>query len=313
MSEADHNTVRIFVGTDRSQMIGYEVLKYSIQRFSSLPVSMQPMLNLDLPEPNDKRQVQRTGFSFSRFAIPRLAGYRGKAIYMDADMQVFCDIRELWEIPFNGTKVVIQEEIPSEHQAVRTGKSGRKRIKQCSVMMLDCEALDWLPEEIIAGLDGAYTYPELMADLCILHEDEISYDIPFRWNSLEHWDETTCLIHYTDMNTQPWVSNANPFGYIWVRELKRMLDERVIDLGDVREEIARGYARPSLETELLMDGEPVSDDPERRKMLDKVDHKAGFEMHKEVHEAQRRRKQAEKEYLERIANKQAQMRQKSVG
>lgn len=313
MSEADQSTVRIFVGTDRSQMIGYEVLKYSIERSSSLPVSMQPMLNLELPEPNDKRQVQRTGFSFSRFAIPRLAGYRGKAIYMDADMQVFRDIRELWEIPFNGAKVVIQEEIPSEHQAVRTGKTGRKRIKQCSVMMLDCGALDWVPEDIIAGLDGDYTYSELMADLCILDEREISYDIPFHWNSLEHWDEGTCLIHYTDMNTQPWVSNANPFGYLWVRELKRMLSEGSMTWAHVRDEIEKGYARPSLESELQMGTDPTSNDPALRKKYDEIDKKAGFQMHKEVHEAQRRRKLAEKEYLKRIANKQAQMQQKSVG
>ena len=45
-----------------------------------------------------------------------------------------------------------------------------------------------------------------MQQLCILKETEVSYALPFKWNSLEHYDDETCLIHFTDMPTQPWVS-----------------------------------------------------------------------------------------------------------
>ncbi len=51
--------------------------------------------------PKDEPNRGRTGFSFSRFQIPKLAGYKGRALYLDADMQVFGDIAELWDIPFD--------------------------------------------------------------------------------------------------------------------------------------------------------------------------------------------------------------------
>jgi len=190
--------IRIYVGTDRSQMVGVKVLEYSIGKHTQRPFRVIPMGDLGLPDPKDVRQAKRTGFSFNRFAIPRLAGFQGKAIYMDADMQVFSDIGDLWDIPFEGKKMLIQEDIPDEHVNAVGSLIPRKRVKQCAVSLLDCEQLQWNPEEIIAGLDGKYTYEELMHHLCILDESEVGYVIPFQWNSLEHWDEKTKNIHYTD-------------------------------------------------------------------------------------------------------------------
>lgn len=245
-------TVRVFVGTDRSQLFGARVLEYSIKRHSSLPVEVTPMLNVRIRPPKDPAQDQRTGFSFARFCIPQLAGYQGRAIYMDADMLVMKDIAELWTLPFESAKVLIQEEL-QDHQAETHNKKCApvKRIKQCSVMLLDCENLAWNIEEIIDGLDEKrYTYDDLMYQLCILKEQEVHARIPFRWNSLEHLDESTCLIHYTDMRTQPWVYPLNPNGERWVDEVRRMLSEGVINWDDIRREVELGYVRPSLLTEL---------------------------------------------------------------
>ena len=104
-----NETIRVFVGVDRSQLLAVPVLEYSIKRHTTAKVEVVPMLDLPVPKPQDPRNGQRTGFSFSRFCIPKLAGYRGKAIYMDADMLVFRDIRELWDIPFDGAKIIIQK------------------------------------------------------------------------------------------------------------------------------------------------------------------------------------------------------------
>ena len=70
------DTARIYVGTDRSQLLAVKVLEYSIKRHASIPVELTPMVDLALPEPKDPRQGKRTGFSFARFAIPELAGRR---------------------------------------------------------------------------------------------------------------------------------------------------------------------------------------------------------------------------------------------
>lgn len=44
-----------------------------------------------------KRGAWGTPFSAFRFAIPELCGFSGRAVYFDADMQVFADVRELLE------------------------------------------------------------------------------------------------------------------------------------------------------------------------------------------------------------------------
>lgn len=245
------NVVRIYVGADRSQALAVKVLEHSIKRHSSLQVEVIPMVDLNLPIPKDLRNSQRTGFSFSRFCIPSLADYRGKAIYMDADMQVFKDIRNLWEIRLGNARVAIQSDITNDSFIEVTPGRIKKRIKQSAVMILDCSKLDWNISQIIEGLNNNdYDYEKLMYEFCILKEDEIAYVIPKEWNSLEHYDENTCLLHYTDMGTQPWVSTKNKNGEIWLQEVRLMLSNGSLRVEELDEEIRLGYFRPSLRLDI---------------------------------------------------------------
>lgn len=289
MAEADHSEARVFVGSDRSQLLAVKVLEYSIKRRTAMPVSVRSMHDLDLPDPNDIRQAKRTGFSFTRFAIPELAGRQGRALYLDADMLVLRDLAELYWQPFDGAKVQIQEDLPEAAQTKKQGAPS-KRIKQCSVMLLDCAALDWDARKIIAGLDGAYTYEELMYELCILQPEDIRYSVPFQWNSLETYEPgRTGLIHYTDMNTQPWVLATNANGFLWLNEVRAMLADGALSLDDVREEVRLGYFRPSLIEEVQApptDGPVSAADMARYKAIDE---RAGFKAHAEVYEHKRQR------------------------
>ena len=269
--------VRIYVGTDRSQEIAFRVLGASIRRRTQLPVEVHSLGGLALPEPPDPAHRARTGFSFARFAIPELAGRTGRAIYLDADMLVLKDIAELWTLPMGDAKVACQEELPDG--IARTAPvPGARRRKQCSVMVLDCARLDWDAAEIIAGLGPRYTYEQLLGDLCILSESEISYGVPTRWNSLEHADDTTCLLHYTDMMTQPWVHAGNPNGWLWSREVRDLIAAGEMDAEFVRGEIAAGYVRPSMARELALplDG-PLP--PETRRAHMELDRQAGYRPH----------------------------------
>jgi hypothetical protein len=288
--------IRVFVGTDRSQLLAVSVLEHSIRRHTGRPTQVCPLIDLDLPEPVDVRQGSRTNFSFARFAIPELAGYDGKAVYLDADMLVFRDIGELWDIPFDGATVVIQEEIP-EH-AVSHQKAGApaKRVKQCSVMLIDCARAAWDVHEIVSGLDGRYTYEELMYELCILPEQEVRYAVPFAWNSLEHHDPDTRLIHYTDMDTQPWVSPQNRHGRLWMEEVRLMLRSGALTAAELRTEVELGYFRPSLLNELEEMPHASGRNAEAAARYADIDQKAGFVRHAEVYRRKRLRAEAVKRY-----------------
>ena len=296
--------VRVFVGADRSQALAVDVLAYSIRRHTDMKVDVVSMADVILPEPQDIRQGSRTNFSFTRFAIPALCNYQGRAIYMDADMQVFKDIRGLWEVPFEGReKIQILEDIPEEFQP-KEGQLGApsRRKKQSSVMVLDCSKLNWVAEDIISGLDGRYTYDELLSEICILEPDEIGWRVPWVWNSLETYIEgTTALTHYTYMFIQQWVSNQNPIGWVWINEVRRMLSEGALNWSQIEEEIKLGYFRPSLLTELKMNDDLSVPDAARTTRLEEIDAKAGFVKHAEVYQKKRERKKAIAAYEAQLA------------
>ena len=100
----------------------------------------------------------RVPFSFSRFLIPELAGYEGRALYLDSDMLVFGDIAELATHPFDGKALLCTSQPETPPQWRHKGdffKPGR----HAAVMLYDCSRLDWKIDDIVRGLDdGRYDY-----------------------------------------------------------------------------------------------------------------------------------------------------------
>jgi lipopolysaccharide biosynthesis glycosyltransferase len=204
------------------------------------------MLNVPTPVPKDPKNRGRTGFSFSRFHIPKLAGYRGRALYLDADMQVFADLAELWDIDFGSKQVLCtrQDEPPAQWKDSSWFKPGR----QMSVMLLDCERLHWDMDEIVGGLDeGRYTYEQLMFDLCVVPDDEIGDNIPPEWNHLEHYEPgKTKLVHYTVVPTQPWKNDTNPLRELWMPEFEEAKAAGVATPEEIDEAVRKRLVKRSL-------------------------------------------------------------------
>lgn len=229
--------VKIYVGSQKEQMLAVKVLEFSVRRHASMSVDVIPMhlQQHDMVLPRDASNQPRTPFSFQRFSIPGFNGFRGRAIYLDSDMMVFRDIKSLWLMDMVGADLL------SAH-ALEDGA----RKPQFSVMLLDCEKLPWNIRDIVARLDaGEWTYEALMHDMKAAKV--VSPSIDPSWNSLEHYDpQTTNLLHYTDMNRQPWLVMTNPLAYLWVDELVLAVKRGFIDLAEIKADILAGYVRPSL-------------------------------------------------------------------
>lgn len=294
------DTIQVYVGTDRSQALAVEVLAYSIRRHTIRTVAIHSMLDLKIPEPKDVRQGQRTGFSFARWAIPELAGYRGRAIYVDADMLVFRDIHELWSVPMDGAMIAVLE--PRRE----TGRNVHYKANETSVMVLDCARCDWSLQKLVDGLDGRYSYDQMMSDLCFLADGAFVRSIPADWNRLEHYTPTTGLLHFTIMPTQPWVSARNPLGHLWIEEVRRMIREGVLGVARIQQEIDLGFFRPSLMMEIEEGPANGTDDP-RIAHLEEIDRLAGYGPHRGVHEFDRRRAAAVATYDRQLARERGAM------
>ncbi len=283
--------IRVFIGTDESQLGAAAVLKQSIMETASMPVRVETMERLDIPQPKDVRQSQRTGFSFSRWAIPELCGYQGRAIYIDADMMVFTDIKELWEWPMGDATIAIVDGRDTSYCA--DWAKGNKN--ETSVMVLDCAKAKWSLASLIEGLDGKYDYKQMMSDLCFLREDDILRTIPRRWNAMDYWDETVSLLHYTNVPTQPWVTVGNPYGHVWVNNVKRLISEGKVARDFIKAQVDKGYFRPSLINEL--DGETCLDPHSAYgATLFSIDRSSNFVPHKDLMVFTRKRDMAIRAY-----------------
>lgn len=229
--------IKVYVATQEEQMLAVKVLEYSIRKHTDAPVEVFPLHknSITYSEPKEIENRQRTPFSFQRFLIPELNGYSGKAIYLDSDMQVFTDIKKLWNLPM-GTHDVLTV-IPEEKEL---------RKLQFSVMLLDCFKLDWSVQEIINKLDRhELTYSDLMYEMKIARN--LGIEIPKIWNCLEWYKEgVSSLVHYTDMETQPWISTLNPLCHLWIADLIEAIECGFIDIEYVKDHINKGYIRPSL-------------------------------------------------------------------
>lgn len=170
LHQASSEQVRVFIGYDPRQPLAYNVLQHSIVEKSSVPVSITPLILHQLP-------ISRRGltqFTYSRFLVPYLCGFKGKAIFMDADMVVDGDVAEL--IQYSAAAVNVMQEQPAFEWA--------------SMMVFDCEKCTTLtPEFIEDPANGLFDFA---------WADEIG-SIPTEWNHCVGYVEPkgAKLYHFT--------------------------------------------------------------------------------------------------------------------
>ena len=224
---------KLFVGVGclEAQWLPYAVLRYSIEKHTRHPVQVEPLFRsgIDVPVPREPRNRQKTPFSFQRFIIPELRGFRGRAMYLDSDMLVFEDIAPLFERDFGDGNVLA---VPHE----------------TSVLVLDCEKLSWKIRDQVAEMDaGKLSYDGLMTCRSVAR---VRYDLPSVWNWLDNssssMPKNVALLHYTVTSSQPWLTAGHPLGHLWLKTLFDAIDDEAIQRAELEEAVERGFVRPSL-------------------------------------------------------------------
>lgn len=230
--------IRVYVGSVHSHQLLVDVLAWSIRRHASRQVdvySIGELLPGGVPMPKKPENRPATPFSFQRFAVPQLAGYDGRAIYVDSDQLVLRDIAELFDRPLHGMRL---------QRRTRSGPDGKARRRASSVMLLDCARLGWDTQKIADELDaGRYDYEQLMQ----LRMLWLKGSFPRHWNSFDFYEPgKTGLLHYTKRRTQPWLSRDHAHGAVWFEALYAGLDAGEVKIDAVEAACRQGYVRPSL-------------------------------------------------------------------
>lgn len=88
---------QVFIGFDSRESVAYHVLEHSIRKHASIPVTISPLDRKSLRPyfHRERGPNESSDFSFSRFLVPFLCGFKGWALYLDCDMLFRADIAEL--------------------------------------------------------------------------------------------------------------------------------------------------------------------------------------------------------------------------
>ena len=226
--------MKVFVGYDTREDIAYQVCKHSIISKQS-NASVRPLKQQELRDAGwytrgiDK--LASTEFTFTRFLIPELCNFKGWALFMDCDMILKTDIKELFDQADDQYAVMcVQHDYSPSATTKMDGQQQTvyPRKNWSSVMLFNCghKSNQALTQDLVNNPDvtGAYLHR-----FSWLKDKEVGELSP-EWNWLvghykEPADGTPKLIHYTEGG--PWFENYRNCEYHqdWKTELAGMMNE----------------------------------------------------------------------------------------
>ncbi len=203
----DRPPVRIFVGSEPRQHRAERALVWSVEQVRDPSRTYEIYLMKDLVGFDRRRWL--TGFTNYRFAIPQLAGEKGRAIYNDVDQIYLTDPAELFDLDMDGYGFLAISD------------------RDTSVMLIDCARM-----ARIWRIDDAYRKRRKAMEAKARAVPRSWGPLAPVWNSrdTEYVRGRSKVLHYTTIHTQPWqpfpeyfVYQFNSVGEVWMN-LERSAD-----------------------------------------------------------------------------------------
>jgi lipopolysaccharide biosynthesis glycosyltransferase len=220
------NEIKIFVGFDRVETACFHVLNHSIMRRTRRRVHVIPIWLRQLEDCFSRLRdpLQSNEFSFSRWLVPWLCGYKGWAIFMDSDMLCLSDIGHLWDMRDEqyAVQCVQHNYTPNGTTKYLDNKQTVYPKKNWSSMMLfNNERCTALTPHYVNQATGLQLH-----QFKWLENDNLIGNISPHWNYLigyypKHMEPK--LIHWTDYG--PWLEGYQDVDYAneWFAERENML------------------------------------------------------------------------------------------
>ncbi len=218
--------IRIFVGYDSQEIIAFHTLCHSILMRSSVPVSITPLAR-DTLKPvyqRDKGELSSTEFSYSRFLVPYLSDYQGVSLFMDCDMIVTRDIKELVDMFDDqyAVQVVKHDYTPkTSTKFLNQTQSKYEKKNWSSVMLFNNRKCKALTPEVVNNESGLYLHQfKWLQNVSLIGE------LPLEWNFLvdeyDRPEELPALIHFTLGG--PYFNDYSDcdFSEVWWKEYRAM-------------------------------------------------------------------------------------------
>ena len=241
--------LRIFIGWDSRFPEPADVLRYSLLKYSSIPLDIHYLKLDELKLERAHDPLASTEFTYTRFLVPHLCNFQGKALFLDNDMLCLGDVKQLDDLDMTPYALrVVQHDYQPTNGVKMYGcvQTSYPRKNWSSMMLMDCAKLKLWTKQVIESQTGAYLHR--FQDV----PDAAIGELPKTWNTLDWMDEQTQLIHYT--NGGPWFDDYkdHPHAGVWYKhrdELRAGVKRPVpaphirpssVPLANVTTKIARG-------------------------------------------------------------------------
>ena len=220
-------SLTVYVGWDSREDISYQVCEHSIKRRDPgaivIPLKQKDMRSDGLYR-RDIDKLATTEFTFTRFFIPYLQGYKGWAVFCDCDFVWKVPTTELEQYCDNSKAVVcVQHDYtPQEGSMKMDGQvqTVYPRKNWSSMVLWNCAhpANKILTPEVLNK-----ETPQFLHRFSWLEDSEIG-SLPHHYNWLVGWykepkDGVPKILHYTEGG--PWFENYRDCEYadVWKKEI----------------------------------------------------------------------------------------------
>lgn len=223
--------IKIFIGFDRPNRIPAYALMDSILENSTIPVEFVLLHKGTLENvfTRARGEYDSTEFSVSRFLVPLLSDYQGWSLFIDNDMIVEADVKELLEL-MNGdftVKCVKHNQIVDNDEKFLGEKQTKYNMKNwTSVMLFNNERCKALTQEYVNSANGLELHQFKWLDSL----EEIG-EIPYEWNYLADVKSVgqenvtkPKLIHYTEGGPFFKATSNCEYAENWVKVYDRIND-----------------------------------------------------------------------------------------
>jgi len=212
-------TYNIYIGYDPREDLAYKVLVKSIMDTASMggDINIIPIMRENLRHAGiykrghmdvdgqcydalDERPFS-TQFSFTRFLVPVLQQYQGWALFMDCDMYLRTDIRNLFDLYCDDDRALLCVQHDYEP---RFSRKMDNQIQECysrknwsSFVLWNCGhvANRALTMKAVNEHTGAWLH-----NFNWIEDDDLIGHLPEEWNWLDHWSPETIdakNVHFT--------------------------------------------------------------------------------------------------------------------
>ena len=183
--------MKIFVGWDSREDIAYQVCRASLLKHTSVDLDIIPIKQKHMREKNlfwrEHDPLSSTEFTFTRFLVPYLAGYKGWAVFMDCDFMWRGDVSTVLDYcDYSNAVMVVKHNYNPPERVKMDGavQTQYPRKNWSSFMLINCgheQVQKNLTLETVNTATGLYLHRLQWAT------NDCIGELPVAYNYLEGW------------------------------------------------------------------------------------------------------------------------------